>query len=360
MPRNAQEWLNEKYKTNKDGVTKLYIDEKDLEGELDLTGFTNLEKIYISHYIGENDEIKLGIKDEEKIVKLVNAQKFLEKYTEEYPDKETLDLSNKNLEGNLDLTKFTDLDEVNVTGNPYLGEIKNPNLETNVIRWNDIQEWFDKKYSDKDKVIKIDFAELKEVDFNKESELKIEEFNNLKEIKKDDRDFLKVKKVTISGCPKLEKININSFKDNKELVLDEKLPNLTYLDCSSNNLKELDANNYSNLIELYCHNNRLTNITLPGNASNLKVLALLNNNFPAINLSFLENCVSLERLYLGNFTDHENDSLKQYEEKNIYNIRKLLLEKKTQTQQRCGEAFQRPEKRSWLAGTRVLFLGRCT
>jgi len=48
-------------------------------------------------------------------------------------------------------------------------------------------------------------------------------------------------------------------------------------------------------------------------------LALLNNNFPAINLSFLENCVSLERLYLGNFTDHENDSLKQYEEKSIYN-----------------------------------------
>ena len=119
----------------------MYINEKDLEGELDLTGFTNLEKIYISHfYIGENDEIKLGIKDkgkyenENKIVKLVDAQKFLEKYTEEYPDKETLDLSNKNLEGNLDLTKFTDLDEVNVTGNPYLGEIKNPNLETNIIR----------------------------------------------------------------------------------------------------------------------------------------------------------------------------------------------------------------------------------
>ena len=36
MPRNAQEWLNEKYKTNKDGVTKLHIDKEDLKGELDL------------------------------------------------------------------------------------------------------------------------------------------------------------------------------------------------------------------------------------------------------------------------------------------------------------------------------------
>jgi len=217
----------------------------------------------------------------------------------------------------------------------------------------------------------------KGLEYSEEGELEIKDFPNLTEIKIDKVgddyiEFVNINKITIANCPNLKKIDINTFIDNKELVITD-CPELTDLDCSYNQLKNLDlsklvdnnvgqtnrlknldcnsnqltnldVSNCSNLTELYCHNNSLIDITLPEKTENLKVLALLNNNFkrPALinedwstelsrrgvplynkDISFLKKYSNLEKLYLGNFTDHEDDFLKHYDEERdktkIYN-----------------------------------------
>jgi len=59
---------------------------------------------------------------------MVNAQKWLDK---RYPNKkqrqevEKIDADNQNLEGDLDLDDFSSLEEINISGNPQLGETIN-------------------------------------------------------------------------------------------------------------------------------------------------------------------------------------------------------------------------------------------
>src|SRR4051812_16994398 len=77
--------------------------------------------------------------------------------------------------------------------------------------------------------------------FDEESELMIEGFPNLTEIKIDKVgenyiEFAKVTKITIKNCPKLKKVDINTFTDNQELIITG-CPNLTELDCSYNQLE---------------------------------------------------------------------------------------------------------------------------
>src|SRR5207237_26887 len=106
--KNIQEWLDQKYpKEERENIKELYINKENIEGELDLSTFTKLEKIFISHFVDEN---KLEIKDKEKynVVNLKNAQKYLEEYLEEnYSGKQkseitgTLSIDGKNLEGEL-------------------------------------------------------------------------------------------------------------------------------------------------------------------------------------------------------------------------------------------------------------------
>src|SRR6185436_8329471 len=82
--KDIQEWLNQKYPQEERKNTKeLYINKENVEGKLDLSDFPNLEKVFISHFVDENKlEIKAKekYKDKDKIIKLVNAQKFLEEY----------------------------------------------------------------------------------------------------------------------------------------------------------------------------------------------------------------------------------------------------------------------------------------
>src|ERR1044072_833593 len=61
-------------KETRGSIKELYINEN-LEGELDLSDFTKLEKIYISCNIDKNNlEIKDKEKYKDKLIKLVDAQ----------------------------------------------------------------------------------------------------------------------------------------------------------------------------------------------------------------------------------------------------------------------------------------------
>jgi len=60
---------------------------------------------------------------------MVNAQQYLEQICpkNEREDVFSLDLSDQNLEGDLDLSTFPALLEVDISGNPKLGKIKSEN-----------------------------------------------------------------------------------------------------------------------------------------------------------------------------------------------------------------------------------------
>jgi len=94
---NAQEWLDANYsKENRSKITEIYINEQ-LEETLDLTDFNNLEKIFISHLV---DKSKLEI---------VNKKKETANPARRRNKLESLNISDKELEGSLDLTSFTNL-----------------------------------------------------------------------------------------------------------------------------------------------------------------------------------------------------------------------------------------------------------
>lgn len=119
----AQDWLKENYSQEAAGrLYRLYID-RQLEGELDLTEFPKLEKIFISHRI---DQSKFKIENQnssvEIIDKLVNTREWIENQ-KEYNTKEKrgqiteMNVEEKNLEGELDLSDFVNLKELNCDSN---------------------------------------------------------------------------------------------------------------------------------------------------------------------------------------------------------------------------------------------------
>ncbi|CAG8566644.1 23718_t:CDS:2, partial [Racocetra persica] len=106
-------------KENRSKVKEVYLNEPDLEGELDLREFTYYEvgaKVLISLAVNET---KLNLKNlpkNTKIIRLIPVQEYLNK---EYPTRQereqvkALDVSDKNLEGSLDLSDFVSLKELN-------------------------------------------------------------------------------------------------------------------------------------------------------------------------------------------------------------------------------------------------------
>jgi len=114
---NAQEWLDANYsKENRSKITEIYISEQ-LSDELELSDFSNLEKIFISYLVDKNKFEIANKKKETKIIQLKNAQQWID---QRYPVKnasparrrnkvERLDIDNKDLEGVLDLTDFINL-----------------------------------------------------------------------------------------------------------------------------------------------------------------------------------------------------------------------------------------------------------
>ncbi|CAI2193975.1 9048_t:CDS:10, partial [Funneliformis geosporum] len=139
--RKSQEWLDKK-----DEAQEIHLTEPSLEGELDLGDFTDK---YLRVYVyPQVDETKLTFKNlpnKGKITECIDAQKWLE---ENYPENGTcvrrdeklnysysetkaeidnfgkkrseikeLDISHEHLTGNLDLTGFTNLTELNYWNN---------------------------------------------------------------------------------------------------------------------------------------------------------------------------------------------------------------------------------------------------
>ena len=60
----VQEWLDKNYpKEERSRIEEIYLNEPNLEGELDLKGFNSLEKILISYSVDKN---KLKVTNKKK------------------------------------------------------------------------------------------------------------------------------------------------------------------------------------------------------------------------------------------------------------------------------------------------------
>lgn len=228
-----------------------------------------------------------------------SAQAYLEQH---YPWKERkilqeLNLRNLNLEGDLDLEGFWNLEKIYLAGNPHLGEIKNTSYSAKLIYQNP-EEWLNLKHPDKEKVEKI---VLRNIEFDHSSELIIDKYPNLKIVWK---NIPNITKLTISNCPQLEKVGIRKSWSTQELILNN-LPNLKELNCSENKLTALKISNCANLQKINCSNNQLTEIKLPS-GEKLEELNLYNNNFSQ-DLSFLSHLVNLKELELGNQNENEDE-----------------------------------------------------
>ena len=156
-----------------------------------------------------------------------------------------LNISSKNLEGNLDLSDFVSLETLDC-GNNKLTRITGLGSKLTSFRGSSNQ------------LNNLEISNCEELtDFRCLS-------NQLTELK-------------ITNCPKL-----------------------SIIDCDTNKLENLDVGDLSSLTLLDCRNNSLTNIILPKETSNLKTLYLHNNNFSKDkDFSFLTSFTNLETLNLG-------------------------------------------------------------
>jgi Leucine-rich repeat (LRR) protein len=126
---NVQEWLEKKCpKEKRSEIRRIHLREPSLEGELDLSDFTYKHlRVYV--YTSKVGETKIKIKnlpEEGKVIKLKNVKNAQEWLDENYKKGilgferamlEELDISKKNLEGDLDLSDFTGLEELDCSGN---------------------------------------------------------------------------------------------------------------------------------------------------------------------------------------------------------------------------------------------------
>ncbi|MCE8159264.1 MAG: protein kinase [Candidatus Moeniiplasma glomeromycotorum] len=121
----AQRWLDENYpQEERSETSSIYLNEPSLEGELDLKDFANNWRFttYISTLVNETKLIfknKPGSGNFPEFIKLVQAQKWLDA---NYPLEERfkiklLDISNKSLEGSLNLEGFSNLEKLGCGNN---------------------------------------------------------------------------------------------------------------------------------------------------------------------------------------------------------------------------------------------------
>lgn len=98
--------------------------------------------------------------------------------------------------------------------------------------------------------------------------------------------------------------------------------NLEELDCSDNQLTQIEITNCFNLKTLWCFNNQLTELNVKGSPNlntincpnnfltnldlnqngKLEYLEIKDNNFKEQDLTFLTHLVNLKELYLGNYS----------------------------------------------------------
>jgi Heterokaryon incompatibility protein (HET)/Nucleoside 2-deoxyribosyltransferase like len=137
------------------------------------------------------------------------------------------------------------------------------------------QVWLDRKYPNKETTTEIDFSDLG--GGNIEGELIISDFPNLKTIGSEhflnyfwlfNSFVIKITKVTIKDCPLLKKLDLNYFYENKALIISN-CPQLSIIDCSSNDLVNLEIQ----------ENPSLKKVIIDNNNNSLQVSDFLKSNY---------------------------------------------------------------------------------
>ncbi|MCE8162852.1 MAG: hypothetical protein I3273_01200 [Candidatus Moeniiplasma glomeromycotorum] len=272
---NAQEWLDQNYpRKNEKQYNWIYVNEQ-LEGELDLVGYSILWGVLISYKVDKNKFKTKNGKENVKTVQLKNAREWLnsqiEYNTEEKKNKITsLTINQDDLEGNLDLTDFINLQMINIGRNNYLSII-NISSERLVVKGLgptgeysftlvNTQKWLDKNYP------RYGLDE------------KGQKRSEVKELNPYDYDSCSSRAYFSGSLILLDFTNLESLYWNYE-----------------NRLTSLDLSNCPNLQSLDCGMATLNDLILP-NSVKLKELRLLNCSSLKKDLMFFSRLINLESL----------------------------------------------------------------
>ncbi|MCE8163182.1 MAG: serine/threonine-protein kinase [Candidatus Moeniiplasma glomeromycotorum] len=172
------------------------------------------------------------------------------------------------------------------------------------------QEWLDEKYP-KNETCQIKNEGSKVNNFGKE--YNIDNFGKTRE---------QIKKLDIRGKNLERELDLSDFKNLEELwCSNNRLTDLNLSGCnklkkvgfSHNQLVNFDFNNLNQLEEIWCYNNLLTQITYPSSSEKLTHLSIGNNNLSKQDLSILIQFKNLEELWIGNDDKSKID-------KGIYNF----------------------------------------
>ncbi len=136
----------------------------------------------------------------------------------------------------------------------------------------------------------------------------IEYFTNLIWL---DCSYNNLTQLDVSNLKKLISLNCNG-NNLKELIL-EGLTNLEYINCGDNDLSRLDVSNLRNLLQLNCSSNSLTELNV-SNLTNLSGLHCSNNNLVELDVTKLTKL---------NFLDCSSNSLEQLDVSNLTNLSRL-------------------------------------
>lgn len=116
------------------------------------------------------------------------------------------------------------------------------------------------------------------------------DINNLIKLKNLTCEFTEITSLNLLGLQNLENIKLNN---NKLSSIEYHGSSLINLDCSSNNITDLNIQNCLNLKSLNCSENKISNVNLQG-FNNLEDISFYKNNLTSINLNGLINLISLD------------------------------------------------------------------
>lgn len=300
---NAQEYINKNYPTKEERaeVKELKIMNKNLKGDLDLTDFAGLERLYCySNSLTSLDLSnlvrleKVDCSDNKLASLKTSCLKSLEYLDCEINRLADIDLLLSGL--NPERLKILYISDNNFflsyhENNPFVRfpELKLSGLATK-LGPKDAQEWVDRSYPSSN-----GRREEKELDVSNEKlegKLDLKKFNRLQYLICSDN---KLTEIDLSNCPQLISI-----------------------DCRNNELKQLRFNNKLDLKELRGSKNKFTNINeilIHLDYKSLTYLDISSNNFSNTNIDVFKEFTGLQSLYVNNNSNF-NGSLESLEKLN--------------------------------------------
>jgi len=259
---NIQDWINQKYpKEERRWIKEIYLNEANLEGELDLGEFTNylLGRVLIPQFLNETKLIFKNKPDRVEVIKLINAQEWLE---QNYPKdgictREEWDYENKKWENHPDFgKKRNEISELNISNRE--------NLEGN---------------------------------------LNLNDFVNMKKL---NCIFNKLTSLDLSNCEKLEKIDCHSNLLTT-IILSVNPTNLKKLYLGDNNFPEQDLtflSPYINLEKLNLSDNKfIGSLDCLSNMRQLKKLWINDNDLNELNIDKLPKSLDYIEYYVSRELD---------------------------------------------------------